>query len=86
MLNIVGLSCGMIGSVILAFSLSSIISMLSLVVSSKELESVSNGSARVTELDKHMSKSKIISTFWTVVGLLFLIVGFALQLLSLFLK
>lgn len=86
MLNIIGLSSGLIGSVILAFSLSSIISMLSLVVSSKELEAVSNGEARVTGLDVHMSKSKSVNKFWTLVGLLFLIAGFALQLLSLFLK
>lgn len=83
-INVIGLSSGFIGSLILAFSLSSIVSMLSLVVSAHELNSVSNGEAVVTGLDIHMDKSRKTAGFWTKTGLLFLAVGFALQILAVF--
>lgn len=79
MLNIIGLLFGFIGSVILAFSLSSIVSMLSLLVTAIELDTVSGGEMKAVGLDKHMDKSKKSSGFWTKIGLISLAIGFALQ-------
>lgn len=83
-LNLIGLISGFIGSIILAFSLSSIVSMLSLLVSAIELDTVSNGEMKATGLDVHMDKSKKVSGFWTTVGLIFLASGFALQIAAAF--
>lgn len=82
-LNLIGLGSGFIGSVILAFSMSGIVSMLSLLVNSIELDTASNGELKATGLDKHMVKSKKGCSVWTIIGLIFLALGFALQFFAL---
>jgi hypothetical protein len=86
-LSIIGLSLNTIGSVLLAFSLGRIINMINTSLTTLEVykDSISSSGdiLSFTGMDIHRSKALKKSKNITIIGLILLISGFLLQLLSL---
>lgn len=90
-LNIIGLSSNIIGSIILAFSLGSYISSLRLAIDAHELQLLSilnpkKPLIQVTGVDVHLNRDNKLSTIKIWFGILLLIGGFIIQIIALFEK
>ncbi len=86
-LNIIGLIANIIGTVILAFSLSSYISSMRIAIDVHELfiNSLSHSTqpvVQVTGTDVHMNRDKIRSTCFSLLGVSLVVIGFVCQLSS----
>jgi len=86
-LNIIGLVSNILGTIILAFSLSGYISSLRLAVDAHELFIISLNHptkpiVQVTGTNVHMNRDKKKSTIFSWFGVLFIVLGFVFQLLS----
>ena len=86
-ISVTGLALGFLGSVLLAFSLSSIIRALVLNVSALDttLQAyIAGGNVPVfTELDVHIDKGKNGSKICVMLGIFMLAIGYALQAIGL---
>lgn len=86
-LNIIGLVCNIIGTIILAFSLNSYIRSIRLAIDAHELYILSvNHPTRpiiqVTGTNVHMSRDKKKATIISWLGVLLVVAGFICQLYS----
>jgi len=85
-LLICGLSSGLIGTIIIAFSISSITRVIKMVIDAQEIFAMSLTQTPtptiITGLDKQLQKAKKTSGLKILLGLLLLAIGFALQLIS----
>ena len=91
-LNVIGLTANIIGTIILAFSLSSYIRSMRLAIDGHELYilSVNHPDKRkpivqVTGTDTHMERDRKRSGTLSWIGIFFVIAGFVMQLWSYFL-
>ena len=86
-LNIIGLVANIIGTIILAFSLSAYISSMRLAIDAHELYILSiNHStlpiAQVTGTNNHLNRDKKKSVIFSWLGVVLVVVGFICQLTS----
>jgi len=86
-LNIIGLVLNILGTIILAFSLSGYINSLRMAIDAHEifitsLNHPSKPVVQVTGTDVHMNKDQKKSTVLLWVGVLIVVLGFFCQLLS----
>ena len=86
-LNIIGLVANIIGTIILAFSLSAYISSMRLAIDAHELYILSvNHPTRpivqVTGTDEHLNRDEKKSAFFSWLGVVLVVVGFICQLTS----
>lgn len=85
-LNILGLTAGIIGTIILAISLGRLLKALRLSVTAHEIfiESFTSGGnvVKLTGTDLHIARGSKNAATLTFVGLLLVITGFVLQLLQ----
>ena len=89
-LNIIGLGCNILGTIILAFSLSAYISSMRLAIDGHELFIMSYNHptkpiVQVTGTDTHMNRDKKKSSFFSWLGVVLVVFGFISQLTSYFL-
>lgn len=87
-LNIIGLSANIIGTIILSFSISGYIRSMRIAIDAHELYIISQNHptlppVQVTGTDWHMNRDKKWSTFFTTIGVIFVLFGFAFQLFAL---
>ncbi len=86
-LNIIGLVANIIGTIILAFSLSAYISSIRLAIDAHELYILSvthpaKPIVRVTGTDVHLNRDEKKSAFFSWLGVILVVVGFICQLTS----
>lgn len=86
-LNIIGLVCNIIGTVILAFSLNNYIRSMRLAIDAHELYILSVNHptkpvVQVTGTDVHMNRDKKKASFFSRIGVFLVIAGFLFQLSS----
>lgn len=86
-LNVIGLVCNIIGTLILAFSLNSYIRSMRLAIDTHELYilSVNNPTRPIiqfTGTHVHMNRGKKKATIFSWVGVFLVVTGFASQLFS----
>jgi len=88
LLNVVGLSVSIIGSIILAVSLNKFLKMIDSSILALELfreTFLSNGNVvQITGMEKHRNHTKTKAARNTLIGLVLIILGFVCQLLSMF--
>ena len=83
-LNILGMTCNLVGSLILALSLNQVISMIN--NSFKALEIAQSSNIIISGMDKHRSYSMAKSNKYVKIGILLIIIGFIFQLSTYFTK
>ena len=85
-LNILGLVSNIIGTIILAFSLGAYIRAMRLAIDGHELFILSHndprGQVQVTGTDVHLERGKKIAKYFSWIGVLLVVAGFACQLTS----
>lgn len=85
-LNILGLSAGIIGTIILAISLGRFLKALRLAVTAHEIfieSSLRGGNiVQITGTDLHIARGSKNAASLTVTGLVLVVIGFTLQLLQ----
>jgi hypothetical protein len=89
--NIIGLVANIIGTIILAFSLSAYIGSMRLAIDAHELYILSVNNPRgpiyqITGTDVHMKRGKKNATFFSWLGVILVVSGFIFQLTSYFIK
>ena len=86
-ISLMGLILNTLGSIILAFSLNKVTKMLNTSITALEnfkYSYLSGGDVfSFTGMDKHRNKALKISRYMTNIGLILLILGFVLQIISL---
>jgi hypothetical protein len=87
LLNIIGLVSNILGTIILAFSLSAYISSMRLAIDGHELFIMSYFNpnrpiVQVTGTDVHMNRDKKKSSFFSLLGVVLVVLGFVCQLTS----
>lgn len=88
-LNVIGLSSNIIGTIILAFSLSDYIGAMRLALDAHELfimsylNNTGKPIVRVTGMDWHLKKGEKAGKYFTFLGVFLVILGFILQLIPL---
>src|ERR1700693_888996 len=88
-LNTVGLALGLLGSVILAFSLNGVLSEIALAINfiDTALEGMLSSQGdilRARGLQRRLDRATRKSSRWTIVGLIMLAAAFGLQLIALY--
>lgn len=81
-LNISGMTCNLVGSLILALSLNKVISMIN--NSFKALEIAQTSNIVISGMNKHRSYSMAKSNKYVVIGIILIIIGFILQISTYF--
>lgn len=86
-LNIIGLVCNIIGTVILAFSMNSYIRSMRLAIDAHELYILSvnhptKSVVQVTGTDVHMNRDKKKASIFSWIGVFLVVAGFFCQLSS----
>lgn len=88
-LNVIGLIFNIIGTIILAFSLSTYLRSIRLAIDAHEVSILSLGQNQlpkvvVTGTDKHMDVDKQKSNICTKAGVIIVLLGFIFQLIAIF--